>query len=149
MTEHRSMTEGRDSEHTSAAIPGAGLIRGLTGVLIWTEAARFDTLRDFYRDTLGLSVYSEKPQFVNFDWALADGQRLRLTIAAHSEIEGVARDPLRIMLNLGVDGIHACTSRLIEAGVPCVRPPARESWGWVATFTDPDGNIVQLIEADG
>jgi len=128
--------------------PQPGGIRGLTGVLIWTEESHFEAMRNFYRDTLGLPAYSEKPAFVNFDWALADGQRLRLSITAHSEVRGAATDPLRVMINLGVDDIHACYGRLAAAGIAFLRPPERESWGWVATLLDPDGNVLQLIQPD-
>ena len=51
------------------------------------------------------------------------------------------------MINLGVDDIHAEHNRLSDAGVVFIRPPERESWGgWVATFQDPDGNLLQLLQ---
>jgi uncharacterized glyoxalase superfamily protein PhnB len=37
--------------------------------------------------------------------------------------------------------------RLAEAGVEFLRQPEQESWGgWVATFRDPDGNTLQLLQ---
>jgi predicted enzyme related to lactoylglutathione lyase len=96
----------------------------------------------FYREVLGLSPRSRRPGFVNFDWGAT-----RLTVAVHDMVEGSARDPLRIMVNLGVDDIHDAHARLHEQGVEFVRQPERESWGgWVATLYDPDGNIVQLLQ---
>ena len=51
------------------------------------------------------------------------------------------------MVNLGVDDIHAEHERLVSQGVEFTRPPEREHWGgWVATFTDPDGNTIQLLQ---
>jgi predicted enzyme related to lactoylglutathione lyase len=51
------------------------------------------------------------------------------------------------MINLGVDHIHAEHRRLADIGVNFVRPPERESWGgWVATFKDPDDNLLQLLQ---
>ena len=32
-------------------------------------------------------------------------------------------------------------------GVEFIRPPEQEHWGgWVATFKDPDGNILQMLQ---
>ena len=51
------------------------------------------------------------------------------------------------MLNLTVADIRAVHERLTRAGVAFSREPAREDWGgWVATFADPDGNILQLMQ---
>jgi len=51
------------------------------------------------------------------------------------------------MVNLAVDDIRAAHARLVGAGVTFRRPPEREAWGgWVATFADPDGNTLQLLQ---
>jgi predicted enzyme related to lactoylglutathione lyase len=120
----------------------AGSIVGLAGVLIWTEADRFAAMARFYRDTLGLTPRSAKPDFVNFDWG-----GVRLSVSLHDRVRGPSRDPLRVMVNLRVDDIRAVHARLARAGVPFTRPPEREDWGgWVATCSDPDGNTVQLMQ---
>ena len=120
---------------------GAGAdIEGVAGVIIWT--ARFPEMLAFYRDVLGLTPRGEKPAFVNFEWG-----RFRLSVAAHDEVSGPARDPLRIMVHFAVADIHAAHRRLTERGVAFSRPPERERWGgWVATFADPDGNTLQLLQ---
>lgn len=120
----------------------AGPIRGLAGVLIWTEAARFPAMMRFYRETLGLAPRTVKPDFVNFDW---DG--VRLSIGVHDRVRGSSGEPLRVMVNLAVDDIAAAHATLAAAGVRFSRAPEREGWGgWVATFADPDGNTLQLIQ---
>ena len=54
------------------------------------------------------------------------------------------------MVNLGVDDIHREYNALREKGVQFIRPPEREHWGgWVSTFSDPDGNTVQLMQLSG
>lgn len=133
-------------------------IGGLTGVLIWTTAERFPALREFYVETLGLTPRHDREHFVNFQWAApvapsesrAGDPRphdLRLTISVHAGVEGAARDPLRIMINLEVADIHAVAARLRGAGVEFTRPPEQEPWGgWIATMQDPDGNTVQLLQ---
>jgi len=75
---------------------------------------------------------------------------VRLTVTIHSELDGTARDPLRIMVNLATADIEAAHRRLAAAGVRFLRPPEREHWGgWVATMEDPDGNLVQLLQFPG
>jgi catechol 2,3-dioxygenase-like lactoylglutathione lyase family enzyme len=121
---------------------GSGRIEGLAGVLIWTERARFDAMARFYRDRLGLIPRSSKPDFINFDWA-----GVRLSVSVHGGVSGPSRDPLRIMVNLAVDDIHALHARLQREGVVFTRPPEAEEWGGqVATFLDPDGNLLQLLQ---
>lgn len=119
-----------------------GAIAGLAGVLIWTEAPRFEAMAHFYRDALGLAPRSSRSDFINFDWS-----GVRLSISVHDGVHGGARDPLRIMINLLVDDIEATHARLVHAGVAFSRPPEREDWGgWVASFADPDGNTLQLMQ---
>ena len=51
------------------------------------------------------------------------------------------------MVNLGVDDIHKVYDELTSRGVRFVRVPEKEHWGgWVGTFSDPDGNTVQLMQ---
>lgn len=115
-------------------------ITGVAGVIVWTD--RFDAMLRFYRDTLGLEPRGVKASFANFAWG-----GFRLSVAAHDGVRGPARDPLRVMINLAVADIHAVHGRLAERGVVFSRPPERERWGgWVATFADPDGNTLQLLQ---
>ena len=119
-----------------------GSIDGLAGILIWTEAGRFGAMARFYRDTLGLTPRSSKEDFINFDWA-----GVRLSVGVHDRIGGASREPLRLMINLTVADIAAVHARLARGGVTFTRPPEREAWGgWVATFADPDGNVLQLMQ---
>ena len=119
-----------------------GALGPLAGVIVFCEPARFEALRDFYRDTLGLPARSQRPGFVSFEWG-----ELRLSLTGHSDLDGASRDPLRIMLNFLVADIVAAHRRLQAAGVEFVRPPEREHFGgWFATFRDPDGNLLQLMQ---
>jgi predicted enzyme related to lactoylglutathione lyase len=122
-----------------------GDVTGLAGVLIWTDAARHPAMATFYRDVLGLPVRTQREGFISFAWP--GGLDVRLTIGVHAEVAGPAKDPLRIMLNLGVDDIVGAYERLTRDGVSFTRPPEQEKWGgWIATFADPDGNVVQLLQ---
>jgi len=117
-------------------------ILGLSGVLVWTEASRFPAMRRFYVETLGLTPRSDREHFVNFDWGAQ-----RLTVSVHEGVTGATSDPLRLMINLAVDDIQPVAARLASRGVEFTRPPEQEPWGgWVATFHDPDGNTLQLLQ---
>ena len=51
------------------------------------------------------------------------------------------------MVNFSVGNIQDCYTNLTEKGVVFLREPEKETWGgWVATFNDPDGNILQLLQ---
>lgn len=117
-------------------------ISGLAGVLVWTDTDRFDAMRAFYVDTLGLHPRSQRHGFVNFEWG-----ETRLTISVHPDVSGATRDPLRMMINLAVSDISSAHARLAATGVGFSRPPEQEPWGgWIATFADPDGNTLQLMQ---
>lgn len=119
-----------------------GAIAGLAGILVFTERARFEAMAHFYAATLGLTPRSSRPGFVSFAWG-----DVRLTVAIHDRVAGRTGEPFRMMLNLAVADIGAEHARLSAAGVAFLRPPEREAWGgWVATFSDPDGNLVQLLQ---
>jgi predicted enzyme related to lactoylglutathione lyase len=117
-------------------------VTGIAGVIIWTEPDRHAAMAAFYRDLVGLLPRSDREGFINFEWG-----EFRLTIAEHTAVDGQSRDPLRTMVNLAVTDIHAVHERLEAAGVAFSRPPEPEPWGgWIATFNDPDGNTVQLMQ---
>ena len=116
------------------------VIDGVAGVIIWTN--ELERLLVFYRDTLELKPHSVRPHFVSFTLG-----EIRLGIGTHSEVCGQTREPHRIMLNLKVNEIEGTYNLLKSKGVEFSRPPEKEHWGgWVATFSDPDGNTIQLMQ---
>ncbi len=118
----------------------ASVITGLAGVTLWTHD--LDGMFRFYHHTLGLALHSRHPDFIAFQLGA-----LRFNLGSHDQIGGSARDPYRIMPHLAVEDIHGEYRRLVAAGVEFLRPPQQEHWGgWVATFKDPDGNILQFLQ---
>jgi len=115
-------------------------IQSVAGVIVWTE--RLEPMAAFYRDVLGLPLHSTHPDFVAFELG-----GMRLSVGEHSMVHGHTSEPHRVMVNLGVVDIHRSYETLRAHGVEFVRPPEREQWGgWVATFRDPDGNLLQLLQ---
>ncbi|MCS7207800.1 MAG: VOC family protein [Dehalococcoidia bacterium] len=120
------------------------MIESIAGVILWTD--NMEDMVRFYRDALGLKEHSRHKDFVAF--AVSPG--VRLSVGRHSQVQGKARDPFRVMVNLQVADIHAVYEELRRRGVVFLRPPEREHWGgWVATLQDPDGNILQLLQLRG
>lgn len=103
-----------------------------------------DVLSNFYRDVLQLVPHSVKPDFISFKWG-----DTRLNIGTHSDIKGLSKDKFRIMINLRVKDVRAVYKHLEERGIDFIRPPEQEHWGgWICTFSDPDENIIQLVQDD-
>ena len=118
------------------------IIKGLAGLIIWTD--NLDVLSNFYRDVLQLVPHSVKPDFISFKWG-----DTRLNIGTHSDIKGTSKDQLRIMVNLRVKDVRAAYNNLQERGIDFIRLPEQENWGgWICTLSDPDGNIIQLVQDD-
>ena len=118
------------------------IIKGLAGLIIWTD--NLDILSDFYRDVLQLVPHSVKPDFISFKWG-----DTRLNIGIHSGINGMSKDQFRFMINLRVNDVRAAHKNLKERGIDFIRAPEQENWGgWICTFSDPDGNIIQLVQDD-
>ena len=100
-----------------------------------------DRLAAFYADTVGLPRNPEIGEL-----AFTAGGTAFL-IDGHSETQGSAKEPHRMLMNFFVNDLKAEQERLEGQGVKFIRSAGREEWGGViSTFLDPDGNYCQLIE---
>jgi predicted enzyme related to lactoylglutathione lyase len=71
-----------------------------------------------------------------------------LTIGPHSEVHGKNPEPGRLIWNIETADVPGEFERLKTAGATVVREPysmGEEPVGWIATFSDPDGNYFQLM----
>jgi predicted enzyme related to lactoylglutathione lyase len=119
------------------------MIESLAGVIMWTD--NLEAMAAFYRDVLRLPVHSVRPHFVAFQLGAA-----RLSVGLHSQVHGPAKEPVRVAVNLNVPDIHTTHRDLTARGITFLRPPEQEHWGgWVASFRDPDGNLLQLLQQPG
>jgi len=117
------------------------VITGLGGATIWSED--INNLLPFYRDVVGLPVGVATPDFVVF----GDQTEPALALGTHSEVHGRTVEPARHMVGLMTDDIQADTARFKAAGVRFIEEPNDQGGGfWLATFEDPDGNLVQLFQ---
>ena len=116
------------------------MVTGVIGLTLWTDD--LERMFDFYHNVLRLPLHSRHDDFIAFELG-----EVRFNIGRHSGISGRSKDPFRFMPHLGVEDIHAEANRLSGSGVEFIRQPDQEAWGgWVATFRDPDGNILQLLQ---
>ena len=116
------------------------MITKVHSVLIWSEDLQ--RLVPFYRDVLGLKPEMESEGFVIFQSAAGP----QLALGAHSEVKGRSRDPNRVMVDFSVDDCQAEYERLSGQGVEFVRKPSEDNDVIIATFLDPDGNVLQLFQ---
>lgn len=116
------------------------MVDAIAGVIIWTQNLK--RMINFYEDTLKLKPFSKRSNFVAFKFG-----DIRLNIGLHSKVKGKSNEPYRIMVNLTTYDIQNDYHSLSRQGVKFIRKPEQEHWGgWVATFFDPDGNILQLLQ---
>ena len=106
-------------------------------ITLW--AVRFDETMRLYKETLGLPVAEENPNFIMFD---TKGSRL----AFHKLPKGHRLDRQTVELHLEVDDVDDVYSSLQRKGVKFSDKPANRPWGTrMASFHDPEGYTVEII----
>jgi predicted enzyme related to lactoylglutathione lyase len=68
-----------------------------------------------------------------------------LSIGAHSEVKGQAKEPQRVMLNFETKDVKGEFERIKASGTTVIKDPYEIQGMWIATFQDPDGNYFQLM----
>ena len=119
------------------------MIKGLRVSSIWSED--LNNLLPFYRDTVGLKVGLAAPGFVLF----GDPNGPAVALGTHSEVKGKNPDPPRHIVGLETDDVKGDTARLKSGGVEFVEEPNEQGDIWIATFKDPEGNLIQLLQFNG
>ena len=113
----------------------------VTNFLLNITSADPERLKAFYGDVVGLEKNPDMG-----DGAFHAGGAT-LGIDGHSETQGAAKEPQRMLVDLFVDDVKAERERLEGQGVQFIRKEGKEWWGGViSTFRDPDGNYCQIIE---
>jgi lactoylglutathione lyase len=115
------------------------------GIILFTE--RFDECVAFYRDTLGLRVWFEKPGLVCLHFG--NGYLMVETGGyanqdTPTQAKPVSQNPTKLRFN--VKDVEAA-ARLLERKGVSVEINVFD-WGITGTFLDPDRNICALKDAD-
>lgn len=118
----------------------------ISTILIWSE--NFRKLGNWYCKIFDLKVIEElnHPQDTGILFEFPGGKP-RIWIGQHSEIHGQNKDPLRIMFNIDVDSVEKTYKFLVSKGVRIIAPPFKAPTfdKYFCTFSDPDGNTLQVI----
>ena len=115
-----------------------GVVQELDHVYYWT--ADMDRAVAFYRDTLGLSMVRRDGE----NWAVFDaGGRM---FAIHGAVEGRPVAPGGATAVFSVLDLDDARAKLAELGVEFGHEGDVQGYARFASFQDPDGNTVQLIE---
>jgi uncharacterized glyoxalase superfamily protein PhnB len=121
-------------------------IQKLSTVLIWSE--NFRKLANWYQEIFGFEVVEEldHPQDTGVLFKIGSDSPW-LWIGQHSQVKGKNADPCRHMFNLNVESVSETYLALKEKGVGFVAEPFKAPTfdKYFATFTDLDGNLIQLI----
>ena len=107
----------------------------LGSILVGSSQA--DAMKDWYRACFGPDE-NEMGAFVFGG--------VQLFIEDHSEVSGSNENGHRIILNLDVGDCRGLEAHLNEQGVSWVREVEQMPFGLIGTVTDPDGNMLQIIE---
>lgn len=118
--------------------------KSISAILIWSED--YQALVNWYKEKLGLETIEEINHPDDTGVGLAVGESY-LWIGQHSEVHGKSKDPYRIMFNISVDSVSQVFNELKSNGVQFIAEPFKAPTfdSYFATFTDLDGNIIQLI----
>lgn len=101
--------------------------------------------KNFYADKIGLKLESIGPGFGMFDTGTA---KLMVESISEDDLENHASLIGRFTgISLSVQNIEAEYRKLSGQGVKFSGEPERQHWGgWLATFVDPAGNELQLVQ---
>ncbi len=111
-----------------------------------------DELIKFYRDVLGFKVLNKLEYPQDYGYAIEVAPGYELWLAKHSEVTGYNKEPVRHMLNIYVDSVHAMYDTIKNrTDIKFLQIPRPMSdfipteTRYVLTILDPDGNCLQFM----
>jgi catechol 2,3-dioxygenase-like lactoylglutathione lyase family enzyme len=114
----------------------------------------YDKAIDFYTTKLHFSLIEDTVLSETKRWVLvapegSTGCCLLLAKAANEEQKSRIGNQTggRVFLFLHTDNFERDYQNLLDKGVSIIRKPVKETWGMVAVFADPYGNLWDLIES--
>lgn len=112
----------------------------LNSIVVGTT--RYEEMAAFYEKVIGKPADLVDAENGVTGWLVGSAF---LGVLRHSQMQGDAQDPGRVMFNFETGEVQAEFDRLISLGAGPVRPPYELDGGWIATLADPDGNYFQLM----
>ncbi len=123
------------------------MIKRIESISLFTENAK--RLADFYINKVGLKMTMEGEMGEKDEklYGFEFGKDTSLYIMTHSKVKGENKYPERYLINFEVDDIDKEIGKLKKAGVKVIADLYHlESYGYIATFEDADGNYFQLVQ---
>lgn len=68
-----------------------------------------------------------------------------LVIGEHSDVNGKAKEPQRVILNFETKEVQEEFERIRDLGAIVIKELYKFQNSWIATFADPDGNYFQVM----
>jgi predicted enzyme related to lactoylglutathione lyase len=110
----------------------------LGSVMIGSTNAK--ALKEFYERVFGRPAdWSEE------GWSGWKFDSTFVTIGEHSQVQGRAKEPQRVIVNLETEDVKGEFQRIKGLGGQVVKDPYELEGSWIATLADPDGNYFQVM----
>jgi predicted enzyme related to lactoylglutathione lyase len=109
-------------------------------------STRPEIMGKFYEQVIGKPADIVDPEKGVSVWQIGNGF---LSILYHSEMNGNAKDPGRMMFILETLQVKEEFERIKALDAQVVQAPYELDEIWIATFADPDGNYFQLMSPLG
>lgn len=90
-------------------------------------------------------VFGKKADMVDGEWSGWQVGANFVGIGRHGKMEGMTKEPGRIMFNLETQEVQEEFNRIKALGATVIKEPYQMGPGYIATFADPDGNYFQLM----
>ena len=116
----------------------------LNSVMLGTKQPK--ELANFYEKVIGKPADMVDSENGFYGWQVGSAY---LSVLAHSEMGGNAKDPGRVMLNFETSQVKEEFERIKALGGEVIKAPYEMGGGWIATSSDPDGNYFQLVSPMG
>jgi predicted enzyme related to lactoylglutathione lyase len=118
-------------------------VKSVCGTILMSGAP--DALAHFYSEALGLRFEREEHAGLAPHWGVDIGT-VHFGIHPPGNFMRSAAGQGSVVLTFDVTSLPECQARLGRLGAPCIQPPHDEGFGMVATFSDPDGNLFEIVE---
>jgi predicted enzyme related to lactoylglutathione lyase len=112
----------------------------LDSVLVFSEHP--EKLAAFYEKVFAVKPGWSEGQYVGFDIGGS-----YFMVGPHDKVQGMSKEPMRVMVNFGVSDVKAEFDRVKALGAEVVAVPYQPGEAkdmWLCTFADPDGNYFQF-----
>lgn len=97
-------------------------------------------MADFYE-----KVFQKKPDMEQEGWYGWMVGSCFFGVGTHSQMNGVSKDPGRVMFNLETEQVKEEFERIKTFGATVIKEPYQMESAWITTLADPDGNYFQLM----